>query len=507
MSGAQQSAFGEEDGRMSGKGRVALVTGGAKGIGAGIVRRFAEAGYRVMIADVDDAMGEALRQEIGEAARFAHLDVADRAQWDSAIAATEGEFGPLNVLVNNAGIGRLTYVESASRADWDAVVAVNQTGTLLGMQAVIPSLRRGGSGAIVNISSLQGIEVDVGLTAYAASKFAVRGITKCAALELAREGIRANSIHPGMIRTPALGGDYLPDDHFGLVPLRRRGRKDRAGYPEDIANLVYFLASDDASYITGAEIVIDGGKSIRFATRGSDPELPPLVGDAAGDGRSDARVALITARDDRNGIAASIAYRLADEGVRVLDRAPDEGPGALICVASAKGGFSGATAELDGIFAAVREAAPALRRSGGSIVLVAPPIGTEAEVGSAAYATLVSGLRGLVRALAVDLGGDGVRANLVQPGMIGDASFAGFDGLIPLHRDGDAARRLGTADDVAQAVLFLASDRASYITGIELVVDGGLSQCRNGATSRAHDAGEYYPLAKGTWPPPRESTN
>jgi 3alpha(or 20beta)-hydroxysteroid dehydrogenase len=249
-------------------GKIALVTGGAMGIGSGIVRRFAAEGADVAICDLADERGLALAAELGGGARFFRLDVTDRNAWDRVVAQIEAEMGPLDIVVNNAGIGALTYVETMTMADFERVIAVNLNGVLFGMQATIPSLRKAGNGVILNVSSLQGIEADVGLTAYVATKFAVRGITKSAALELGREGIRANSIHPGMIRTPALHEDALPDDFFGAVPLRRTDRKDRAGYPEDVGNLAVFLASDEASYVTGAEFVIDGGKSVRFATPG-----------------------------------------------------------------------------------------------------------------------------------------------------------------------------------------------------------------------------------------------
>jgi len=249
-------------------GKVALVTGAARGIGEASARRFVAEGAHVAICDIADEAGRALAAALGEHAHYIRLDVGSQAQWHAAVAETEAQFGALNILVNNAGIGSSAYVESVTVEDFNAVLTVNQTGTLLGMQAALPSLRRGGQGSIVNISSLQGIEADVGLTAYVSSKFGVRGITKSAALELGREGIRANSVHPGMIRTPVMAGYPIPDDFFGHIPLRRTGYEDRSGAAEDVANLVLFLASDEASYVTAAEFVIDGGKSVRFATAG-----------------------------------------------------------------------------------------------------------------------------------------------------------------------------------------------------------------------------------------------
>ncbi len=255
------------------RGKRALVTGGAMGIGGGIVRSFVAEGASVAICDVADEVGAALATELGEACRYYHLDVSSRVDWDRVIALITEEFGPLDILVNNAGRAAQTYVESMDVETFEAVAAVNFYGALFGMQAAIPSLRESDAGVILNIASLQGMEADVGLTAYVATKFALRGLTKSVALELAREGIRANSIYPGMIRTPAMFGDRLPDDYFGAIPLRRTDRPDRAGYPEDVGKLATYLVSDEASYVTGAEFVIDGGKSVRFATERQEEAL------------------------------------------------------------------------------------------------------------------------------------------------------------------------------------------------------------------------------------------
>jgi 3alpha(or 20beta)-hydroxysteroid dehydrogenase len=264
------------------EGKVALITGAARGIGEAIARRFVQEGARVAICDIADETGSVLADTLGERAHYMRLDVGSKVQWQAVVAKAEAVFGPLNILVNNAGIGGGGYVENFSEEEFNKILTVNQTGTLLGMQAALSSLRKGGRGSIVNISSLQGIEVDVGLTAYVASKFGVRGLTKSAALELGREGIRANSVHPGMIRTPMMGGHSLPDDFFGHIPLRRAGYEDRAGYPQDVANLVLFLASDEAGYVTAAEFVIDGGKSVRFATGGTSVGSRLGEGDAIG---------------------------------------------------------------------------------------------------------------------------------------------------------------------------------------------------------------------------------
>ncbi|MEE2814153.1 MAG: glucose 1-dehydrogenase [Actinomycetota bacterium] len=248
-------------------GRVALITGAAQGIGEGIARRFIDAGAQVVIADRAVDKGEALAADLGDSARFVALDVTDIDAWHTAIAQTERLFGPLNVLVNNAGVAALTYLESYAPEDYDRVMKVDHEGVVFGMRAAIPSLRRGGHGSIVNISSLQGIEADVGLLAYVAAKFAVRGVTKGAAVELGKDGIRVNSIHPGFIRSDMTGG--VPDGRMGRIPLRRPSG-DRTGLPADVGGLALYLASDASSYVTGAEIVIDGGKSIRFPSVAED---------------------------------------------------------------------------------------------------------------------------------------------------------------------------------------------------------------------------------------------
>ena len=242
-------------------GRVAFITGAAQGIGEGLARRFVEAGARVVIADLLVEKGRRLAGELGESAVFVELNVTDPAAWTRAVDIAEKAFGPLNVLVNNAGVAALTFLESFRQEDYDRVMKVDHEGVVLGMRAALPSLRRGGHASIVNISSLQGIEADVGLLAYVAAKFAVRGVTKNAAVEFGKDGIRVNSIHPGFIRSDMTGD--VPDTQMGLIPLRRV-EGDRTGAPADVAGLALYLASDASSYVTGAEVVVDGGKSIRF---------------------------------------------------------------------------------------------------------------------------------------------------------------------------------------------------------------------------------------------------
>ena len=239
-------------GRLAGK--VAIITGAARGQGEAEARRFAAEGARVVVADVLDAEGEAVAKDIGDAARFVHLDVSSEDDWAAAVAAAE-ELGPLNVLVNNAGILKFTAIADTTLDEYLQVVMINQVGTFLGIRAAIAPMQRAGGGSIVNISSIDGIGSKNGLVSYSSSKGAVRSMTKTAALELGQWGIRVNSVHPGGVWTPMIGD--VPAEQFDLghqhLPLRRASR------PEEIASMVLFLASDEASYCTGGEFVVDGG--------------------------------------------------------------------------------------------------------------------------------------------------------------------------------------------------------------------------------------------------------
>jgi 3alpha(or 20beta)-hydroxysteroid dehydrogenase len=240
-------------GRLDGK--VAVVTGGARGQGEAEVRRFAAEGANVIAADIRAEQGEALAAELGSSVAFVRHDVADEASWASLVAFAHDHFGGLDVLVNNAGIAYTAPIGKHTLADYERVITVNQIGVFLGMRSVIEPMTNAGGGSIVNISSGAGLRATKYMIAYAASKYAVTGMTAAAALELARYKIRVNSIHPGVIDTPMLGDVGDPNDSaiVRLTPLRR------VGSPDEIANVALFLASDESSYMTGAHLAVDGG--------------------------------------------------------------------------------------------------------------------------------------------------------------------------------------------------------------------------------------------------------
>ena len=242
--------------------KVAFISGGARGMGACEARLFASEGAMVAIGDVLEEEGERLAAEIGEAGGeciFVPLDVTSQAQWESAIAATVLKFGRLDILVNNAGVGaRNMLVENTSVEDWDQVMDINAKGVFLGTKAAIPEMRKAGGGSIVNISSQLGlVGVDNSSPQYQASKGAVRLLTKSTAIQYAPEAIRANSVHPGPIVTPMTEAGRADAQRHQVtierIPLGRYGE------PEEVANGVLFLASDESSFMTGSELVIDGG--------------------------------------------------------------------------------------------------------------------------------------------------------------------------------------------------------------------------------------------------------
>jgi 3alpha(or 20beta)-hydroxysteroid dehydrogenase len=236
-------------------GRLALITGGARGMGAATARRFVEEGAKVLIADVLSE-GETLARELGHAARFVELDVADEGGWARAMEIAGSMAPTVDVLVNNAGVASFTPIVDLTVEEFNRVFRVNQLGVFLGMRAVIPAMTSAGRGSIINISSIEGLAGSPLACVYTATKFAVRGMTKVAALELAGSGIRVNSIHPGVVRTPILEvapGLDLATMIEPSVPLKR------VASPEEIASVTVFLASDESSYCTGSEFVVDGG--------------------------------------------------------------------------------------------------------------------------------------------------------------------------------------------------------------------------------------------------------
>ena len=242
-------------------GKVALVSGAASGMGQSEATIFAREGAKVVVADILEMEGKQVADKIaagGGQARFVKLDVTSEAEWDAAVKAAVGAFGKLDVLVNNAGISGTYDTDMLSSAAWDKVMAVNAKGVFLGMKAAIPLMKKAGGGAIVNISSISGFVGQDGVhMAYNASKGAVRIMTKTAAVQLAGDGIRVNSVHPGFMppmRTSKTSADPTwRAKMLGAVPMKREGRV------EEVAHAVLFLASDEASYITGTELIVDGG--------------------------------------------------------------------------------------------------------------------------------------------------------------------------------------------------------------------------------------------------------
>lgn len=243
-------------GRVSGK--VAIITGGARGMGAAHVRKLHAERAKVAFTDILVEEGEALAKELGESVKFMKHDVSKASDWEEVITGTEATFGPVDVLVNNAGILLVRRMEELTEEEYRRVIDVNQVSVFLGMKAVLPSMRKRSGGSIINISSVSGIGASIGHSAYNSSKFAVRGITKTAALEFAEYGIRVNSIHPGAVDTSIITEPEKLGELAQTIPLRRIGR------PEEVSNLVLFLASDESSFVTGSEFVIDGGKLARI---------------------------------------------------------------------------------------------------------------------------------------------------------------------------------------------------------------------------------------------------
>jgi 3alpha(or 20beta)-hydroxysteroid dehydrogenase len=239
-------------GRLEGK--VAIITGGSRGQGAAEARLFVAQGAKVVIADVLDDEGEALAKELGDSVVYQHTDVSSEDDWTRVIGVA-GELGALNVLVNNAAILRFTSIEETPLDEFMLVLKINAVGTFLGMRSAIAPMRAAGGGSIINISSIDGIGSKNSLVAYSSAKGAVRSMTKTGALELGQFGIRVNSVHPGGVFTPMIGD--VPKDIFDMG--HQQLALGRAAMPEEIATMVLFLASDEASYCTGGEFVVDGG--------------------------------------------------------------------------------------------------------------------------------------------------------------------------------------------------------------------------------------------------------
>jgi len=246
------------NGRLDAK--VALVTGAARGVGEATVRRFAAEGARVVLGDVRDAVGAALAAELGDAARYQHLDVTEESSWAAAMESVRSVEGRLDVLVNNAGILRLGTLLATDPDTFLDVVRVNELGPFLGMRAAAPLLIEAGRGSIVNVSSTQGLEGFPGLVAYVASKFALTGMTKAVALELAPRGVRVNSVHPTGVHTPMLAeafpsGTATGEEAGARIPM------GRLCTPDEVASLICFLASDEAAMCTGGQYTVDGGST------------------------------------------------------------------------------------------------------------------------------------------------------------------------------------------------------------------------------------------------------
>ena len=243
-------------GRVDGK--VALISGGARNIGGASARMLVAEGAKVVIGDLLDDEGTALAKELGDAARYVHLDVTSDGDWRGAVELTISEFGRLDVLFNNAGIFNGGPINRYKAALWQEMLDVNLTGAFLGMRAAADAMIAAGGGSIINTSSIEGLRGTPWAHGYVASKWGLRGLTKSVALELAPHGVRVNSLHPGRISTPAT--DAMPDDMIP-IPLGRPGK------PEEVATFVVFLASDESSFATGSEFVMDGGTVTQIPTK------------------------------------------------------------------------------------------------------------------------------------------------------------------------------------------------------------------------------------------------
>jgi len=251
-------------GRLENK--VALITGAARGQGAAAARRFVAEGARVVLADVLADDGKTLADDLGDAAVFQSLDVSNEDSWHATMQRVSDEFGRIDVLMNNAGVLHLSALGETELGDYQRVIGVNQTGTFLGMRAVVDLMTESGGGSIINVSSVEGLAGMPYFVPYTGSKFAIRGMTKAAALELGSQAIRVNSIHPGMIDTQMVR-ELAGGDDVDLSPVSEHIALGWLGRTDEIAAVAVFLASDDSSYCTGAEFPADGGVTAAHALK------------------------------------------------------------------------------------------------------------------------------------------------------------------------------------------------------------------------------------------------
>ncbi len=241
------------------EGKVAIITGAAQGMGEKHAIRFVKEGAKVVVTDIQDEAGQKLADSLGENAMYMHLDVTSEENWAEVVAKTEEKYGPVTTLVNNAGYGKFLPMDMLTPADFERHIKINYIGIVLGMKAVVGSMRKAGNGSIINISSVDGVRGASTGTAYCGAKHAVEGLTKAACVEYGPENIRVNCINPGIIKTPMSEADadpalveFLKQMEKG-IPLKRRAE------PEEVSGPVAFLASDDSSYISGTSIIVDGG--------------------------------------------------------------------------------------------------------------------------------------------------------------------------------------------------------------------------------------------------------
>jgi 3alpha(or 20beta)-hydroxysteroid dehydrogenase len=246
--------------------KVAIITGAARGQGAAEAQLFVEEGATVIIADILDDAGRALADQLGKAAVYHHLDVGDERGWEDVVRETMTEFHRIDILVNNAAILHMAAIEDTTLEDFQRVIRVNQIGPFLGMRSVIGAMRESGGGSMVNVSSVDGRTGMNGVAAYSATKFAVRALTLVGALELGKYGIRVNTLHPGGVET-AMGAPRPADGSENEFFLRHP--IPRIGQPREIAQAALFLASDESSYITGAELAADGGQTAGLRVAGA----------------------------------------------------------------------------------------------------------------------------------------------------------------------------------------------------------------------------------------------